>query len=235
MFNLRSFDLNLLVVFEAIHETSSVSRAAERLALSQPATSHALARLRLAFGDELFVRTGQRLVPTPVAEAAYPAVRHALEGLRGAITEARGFAPAQSRRKFHLAFPHPLGPFHALALRNTIAAEAPGVRLSFDTQSTPTGLTEAIRDGSVDLAVDWLPAARDQFINRRLRDEPIVLVARRGHRLEGTTPDLEALRREEFVWLHTRRSAGPRPRALQQVEEARLNLALQVSEFLEIP
>lgn len=235
MFNLRSFDLNLLVVFEAIHETGSVSRAAERLALSQPAASHALARLRQAFGDELFVRAGQRLAPTAVAEAAYPAVRHALEGLRGAMMETRGFVPAQSRRRFHLAFPHPLGPFHALALRATVAAEAPGVALSFDTQSTPAGLTEAMREGGVDLAVDWLPAARDQFINRRLRDEKIVLVARRGHRLEGAAPTVEALRREQFVWLHSRRTSGPRPRAVQQVGEARLNLALELSEFLEIP
>lgn len=235
MFNLRNFDLNLLVVFEAIHETGSVSRAAERLALSQPAASHALARLRQAFGDALFVRAGQGLAPTAVAEAAYPAVRQALVGLREAMTEARGFMPALSRRRFRLAVPHPLGPFHALALRATMAAEAPGVTVGFDTRSMPEGLAEALRGGTLDLAVDWLPLAQDRFINRKLRDETIVLVARQGHRLAGTTPTVEALRREQFVWLHTRRTSGPRPRAVQQVGEARLDLALEVSEFLEIP
>ena len=67
MFNLRSLDLNLLTVFEAIYELGTVSGAADRLALSQSATSHALSRLREACRDDLFVRTRQGLSPTVVA------------------------------------------------------------------------------------------------------------------------------------------------------------------------
>ena len=69
MINLRSLDLNLLTVFEAIYEIGTVSGAGGRLALSKSATSHALSRLREACGDELFVRAGQGLAPTPIASA----------------------------------------------------------------------------------------------------------------------------------------------------------------------
>jgi len=78
MFNLRSLDLNLLTVFEAIYELGTVSAAADRLALSQSATSHALSRLRDACGDELFVRAGQGLIPTPTAQAMYSSIKQAL-------------------------------------------------------------------------------------------------------------------------------------------------------------
>src|SRR4051794_9865500 len=91
MFNLRSLDLNLLTVFEAIYELGTVSGAADRLALSQSATSHALSRLREACRDDLFVRTRQGLSPTPVAKDMYPAIKQALEALRAALEEASGF------------------------------------------------------------------------------------------------------------------------------------------------
>ena len=100
MFNLRSLDLNLLTVFEAIYELGGVSAAADRLALSQSAASHALSRLRQACNDELFVRAPQGLSPTPVAQTMYPPIRQALEALRASLAEASGFDPAQSERHF---------------------------------------------------------------------------------------------------------------------------------------
>src|SRR6516164_9647860 len=106
MFNLRSLDLNLLTVFEAIYELGTVSAAAERIALSQPATSHALSRLREACNDELFVRVPQGLSPTPVAQAMYPTIKQALESLRATLAEASGFEEARSQRRFRLSIPH---------------------------------------------------------------------------------------------------------------------------------
>jgi DNA-binding transcriptional LysR family regulator len=96
MFNLRSLDLNLLTVFEAIYELGTVGGAADRLALSQSATSHALSPLREACNDDLFVRARQGLTPTPVAEAMYPTINQALEALRAGLGEARGFDPIRS-------------------------------------------------------------------------------------------------------------------------------------------
>ena len=73
-FNLRGIDLNLLPVFEAAYEERSLSRAAPRLAMTQPAMSHALSRLRSVFRDELFIRHSRGMTPTAAADAIYPRV-----------------------------------------------------------------------------------------------------------------------------------------------------------------
>ena len=82
MLNLRSVDLNLLPVFEAAYEERSLSRAAERLAMTQPAVSHAMNRLRSLFKDELFVRQSRGVLPTPVADLVYANLRDALVSVR---------------------------------------------------------------------------------------------------------------------------------------------------------
>ena len=105
MFNLRSLDLNLLTVFEAIYEIGTVSGAADRLALSQSAASHGLARLRDVCRDDLFVRGRQGLSPTPVATEMYPAIKQALDALRATLAEASGFDPGTSQRRFRISIP----------------------------------------------------------------------------------------------------------------------------------
>ena len=69
MFNIRSVDLNLLPVFEAVYEERNLSRAAVRLAMTQSAVSHAVTRLRTLFRDNLFVRQSRGVVPTPIARS----------------------------------------------------------------------------------------------------------------------------------------------------------------------
>jgi LysR family transcriptional regulator, transcriptional activator for leuABCD operon len=160
VFNLRSLDLNLLTVFEAIYELGTVSSAADRLALSQSAASHGLARLRDACKDDLFVRTRQGLSPTPAAQEMYPAIKQALDVLRATLAEASGFDPGTSKRRFRISLPHPMGPFYSLALRAAVAA-APSVVVTFDTVSRPLDLEENLRDGVVDVAIDWLPVQSD--------------------------------------------------------------------------
>jgi len=81
MIDTRRLDLNLLVVLDAIHGEGGVSRAAAKLNLTQPAISHALARLREAFGDPLFVRQGRVLVPTPLTRGLIEPLRRSLGGL----------------------------------------------------------------------------------------------------------------------------------------------------------
>ena len=188
MFNLRSLDLNLLTVFEAIYELGTVSGAADHLALSQSATSHALSRLREACKDDLFVRARQGLSPTPVAREMYPAIKQALDALRATLAEASGFDPGTSQRRFRISIPHPMGPFYALALRAAVAAVAPGIVLTFDTVSRPVDLEDNLRDGVVDIAIDWLPVELDPFVNRKLFDDRLVLLARGDHPSVSASP-----------------------------------------------
>ena len=235
MFNLRSLDLNLLTVFEAIYELRSVSGAADRLALSQSAASHALARLRDACKDDLFVRANQGLSPTPVAQEMYPAIKQALDALRAALAEASGFDPGTSQRRFRISIPHPMGPFYSLALQAAVAAAAPGVVGTFDTVSRPVDLEESLRDGVVDVAVDWLPVELDPFVNRKLFDDRLVVLARRGHPSVGAGLTMEELLKAEFVTIHHRREIGQAPMAIRALLERGIRETVHVSELLEIP
>jgi DNA-binding transcriptional LysR family regulator len=216
MFNLRNIDFNLLTVFEAIYELGSVSAAADRLALSQSATSHALARLRDACKDDLFVRAPQGLSPTPVAKAIYPAIKQALDALRTSLAEASGFDPSQSQRRFRISIPHPLGPFYSLDLKAAAAAVAPRTVLTFDTASRPVDLEDSIRDGIVDIAIDWLPIELDPFINQKLFNDRLVLLARNDHPSVNVGITLDDLRKEKLIAGHRRRDIEHLPQAIRE-------------------
>jgi DNA-binding transcriptional LysR family regulator len=235
MFNLRNLDLNLLTVFEAVHELGSVSRAADRLALSQSATSHALARLREVCGDELFVRARHGLSPSPVAKTMYPAIKQALEALRSSLAEASGFDPATSQRHLRISIPHPLGPFYAIAIRAAAMIAAPGIVLRFDTVTLPLNLDDDLRDGTVDVAIDWLPSKSGPFVNRKLFDDRLVLFARRDHPLVKTGATLENLMKAQFVGGHPRREIDRLPKAIREFRKLDLTEVVRVSELLEIP
>jgi DNA-binding transcriptional LysR family regulator len=235
MFNLRSLDLNLLTVFEAIYEIGTVSGAADRLALSQSATSHALSRLREACRDDLFVRAGQGLSPTAVARGMYPTINQSLEALRESLAEASGFDPATSRRRFRISIPHPMGPFYALELRAAAAAVAPSIVLTFDTVSRPVDLEDNLRDGIVDIAIDWLSVELDPFINSKLFDDRLVIVARRDHPSVSKGITIDDLRKEAFVTLHHRREIEHVPQAIRELMRLGIREAVHVSELLEVP
>jgi LysR family transcriptional activator for leuABCD operon len=235
MFNLRSLDLNLLTVFEAIYDIGTVSGAADRLALSQSATSHALSRLREACKDDLFVRASRGLSPTSVAQEMYPAIKQALEALRASLAEASGFDPARSERRFRLSITHPMGPFHALTLRAAVAAASPGIGLTFDTASRPVDLDNQLRDGVVDLAIDWLPAELDPFVNGKLFDDRLILLARGDHPSVSANPTIEDLRKAQLVAPNRRREIEHLPHALREFYKLGLPEAVRVSELLEIP
>ncbi|MCM2290412.1 MAG: LysR family transcriptional regulator, partial [Sulfuritalea sp.] len=98
--NTSDFDLNLLLVFDAVLAERSISRAADRLNLSQPAVSNALARMRKATGDRLFVRLGNAMAPTPYAQGIADPIRQALTGIRVALGASQEFDPATSQRSF---------------------------------------------------------------------------------------------------------------------------------------
>lgn len=125
---LASVDLNLLVMLEALLEEQSVTRAAERIGLSQPAMSHALARIRRVFDDEILVRTGGRSVLTPRAQQLRIPLREVLYRTED-LFEAGGFDPRTDTREAVVA----MTPSTALVIGNPLArllaAEAPGIRL----------------------------------------------------------------------------------------------------------
>lgn len=233
--NLRQLDLNLLNLFEAIHETGSVTAAADRVALSQSAASHALARMRDQIGDDLFVRTGRALAPTPIGARLYPEVKTALNRLRNAIGDARGFDPTRSARAFTLAIPHIMGHLYTLRLRTRAHAAAPGVTLRFDTHTLPSDVPGDLAEGIIDLAVDWMPITRPAFVNRVLfRDHPVA-IASIDHPRVRPGVSLDVLLAEETVRVKVRRPTDEMPQAMATILGYPWQVALIVSESLEIP
>ena len=177
--NLTNFDLNLLVIFEAILRERSVTKAGDRLGLSQPAISHALNRLRWMLKDQLFIRTPEGMAPTPRAEQLADPVRRALGDLRTAL-DPEEFIPAQAERRFTVA----VNNYAAVVLAGPIAAEcavsAPQVHISMRPSGT-LDLSDQLDRGELDLAITSHEAPGDRFASRVLVEDEYVAVMRRDH------------------------------------------------------
>ena len=151
--SLNHLDLNLLRVFDAIFQTRSVTIAASRLHLTQPAVSKQLNRLREVLEDPLFVRTNDGMAPTPRAEALAEPIHRALGELRSTIECQLGFDPASSDRTFRI-FMSDLGQLVFLPkLLELISREAVSVDVETIPVSTTRMRSAALESGEVDLAV----------------------------------------------------------------------------------
>ncbi|HLU64736.1 MAG TPA: LysR family transcriptional regulator [Kofleriaceae bacterium] len=176
---MTALDLNLLRIFDALAAERNATRAARRLGMSQPAFSHALARLRRMLGDPLFVRVPRGMAPTRRALELEPMVRDLLAGAER-LTRSEAFEPAACRRSFriattdyfeHIAFPR---------LVAEVAGGAPHAQLV----SRPTGRlpVRELQEGEIDLAVaGFFGSPPDGFYQQKLFDETFVCVVRRSH------------------------------------------------------
>ncbi len=178
--NVGEVDLNLLRVFDAVLRERGVTRAAQRLRLTQPAVSNALGRLRALFGDALFVRTPRGMEPTPFARELDEPVRQALALIESALAQRAGFDAASSTRAFRF-YMSDLGEISFLPpLVERAQRVAPGVRL----ESVALGLEdieEALAGGALDLAIGFLPGLGGPVRRRRLFRDPYVCLMRADH------------------------------------------------------
>ncbi len=182
--HLKELDANLLVVLDALLFDASVTKAAERLGRSPSAVSHALANLRALFGDELFVRAGQRLVPTAKATEVAPTVHVIVSGMESLLRPSTPFDPATQERCFVLAC-RETGELTLLQkLRETISPVAPNVRLAWKQLQGRDSL-EDLRASSVQFVIIEGEPEEDtaDFVWSHLYDEPYVTLARRRHPL----------------------------------------------------
>jgi LysR family transcriptional activator of mexEF-oprN operon len=158
----RRIDLNALIVFMAVMRERSVTRAADRLLLGQPAVSHALGRLRTLFDDPLFVRTRTGMEPTPRALAAFERLVPALGEVHAAVFDPPPFDPRTAEATLRLGIPDDLDPVLLPGLTARLAAEAPGVGLVVrpaDFRSIPGQLD----GGDIDVAVSARPPGLERW------------------------------------------------------------------------
>ena len=186
------YDLNLLPIFVALMEERSVTRAAERMGMTQPALSNALSRLRLMLQDQLFVRERYGIQPTPIALELSPLIAEALAQLDDAFLGQQAFDPAQAERLFTIA---PNGYVEFVLVPAVVARlekVAPGIKLRL----TPYGndlVETGVVSGTTALVLGRIIDQPDNLVVQHLMDEGLACAVRADHPAIG-----DAMTREQF-------------------------------------
>ncbi|MGF1468637.1 MAG: LysR family transcriptional regulator [Sandaracinaceae bacterium] len=205
MRDLNDLDLNLLVALRALLEEGSVTGAARRLGLTQPAMSHRLKRLRDSLGDPLFVSSGRGLLPTPRAEAMRAPLEAALDALAGAVAE-ETFDPQTAVREFRVGTSD-VGVARALPRAFArISREAAGITVS--THPVERGFAADLESGALDVAIGAgmpLPQGAKRLT---LIEEGFVVLARRDHPVVKGRLDLDRYLRAVHVVVTPRGERG---------------------------
>lgn len=179
--NIRNFDLNLLRVFDAMMAERNVTRAAQKVNLSQPAASHALARLRQEIGDPLFVRAGREMIPTAKASSLGPAVHDLLEQLGSVLGNTR-FDPCVSNATFRIGMVDFVEYLLAPTFSSLICKEGPHIRFMVHAPD-PLTVQAQLAGSELDMALGVFEPSAAGIHSRRLADQPLVGVVRKGHAL----------------------------------------------------
>jgi len=175
-------DLNLFRVLDAIYTHGGVSAAARVLHLTQPAVTHSLKRLRLHLGDPLFVRQGNRLVPTEKVRTIMPAVQSHLKGLQASTHVQTRFDPARLEQEFTIGFRDILESIALPSLLAWIERDAPLVRV-ISRRIAAGEVERELRAGTIDMVVDRHLPVGSRISRQYLLDESLVVVMRAGHAL----------------------------------------------------
>lgn len=227
------YDLNLLPIFVSLMEERSVTRAAERLGMTQPALSNALSRLRLMLKDQLFIRERYGIQPTPIALDLAPAIADALARLDDAVLGQQAFDPAAAERLFTIA-PNGFVEFVLVpALVARLQEVAPGIKLRL----TPYGndlVETGVVSGTTALVLGRVIDPPDSLVVQHLMDEGFACAVRADHPLVGHT-----MTREQFETLRHVNIVPPgRMRAglFQAFEQQRLKreVAISVTNFFAV-
>jgi DNA-binding transcriptional LysR family regulator len=178
--NIATIDLNLLKAFEALMIERAVTRAANRIGLSQPAMSHALSRLRHLFEDELFVRTPSGMEPTAKARLVADQVTAALDHVRSALDLGRGFDPATAERSFSIGVTGHAEIVLLESLVRTFVEVAPHADLRI-LPISKFNLARHLDEACIDVAIGGFKDLTAWMSAEPFMRDSLVLVARAGH------------------------------------------------------
>lgn len=173
-------DLNLFNVFAVIYAEGSLTKAAERLNLTQPAISHALAKLRDRLDDPLFIRHGHRMVPTPLAQNLLPDIQQAISQLNTALQRAKAFDPLTAEKTFRIAMRDIMEATLLPPLIETLAEQAPNLTLAsvrIDRKETEAKLAS----GELDFVIDILLPTGPSIQHQPLIEDGLTIVFNEHH------------------------------------------------------
>jgi DNA-binding transcriptional LysR family regulator len=236
--NFRTLDLNLLRIFDTVMAEGSITRAAERLAMTQPAVSNALKRLRESIGEDLLTRTARGVAPTAFGEALWPQVRTALGQLRTAL-EPGDFDPTADARVFRLTMADALAATLLPALMARF--EALDARCQIEVRPlVDRDPREAFAHADIDFALGHFPEVVAALVaqggiaplrHRRLAEGRYVCAMRRGHPLAAQPLTLDAFCAARHVLVnYSGRPHGFVDQALASQQRSR-HVALTVNQF----
>lgn len=229
MTTFNNMDLNLLRVFQAVSDERSLTLAGQRLHLSQPSVSYALGRLRLIFGDPLFIRTREGMQPTPAALELAKPIGHALRSVQDALRYAEGFDPARSSRVFRVSMTDLAEMVFLPAICEQLRVQAPQVRLQVKPVAAEQ-IAESLRTGQLDFAIGNLPSLKVSTRHALLFCESYACVTRRREDL----PKRKALRLDEYLALSHVHVASAES-SHKQLEQSLRSLGIERRIALEIP
>lgn len=189
--NINTIDLNLLRLFDAVYREGSIGRAARRLGISQPAASHALARLRQSMNDELFVRSAQGMLPTARADQLAPPVRQALSYLELGL-QSEAFDPRSSRQNFRLALDNCSAVALTSKIVSAVSAAAPAVSLHLRPSGT-VDVDHMIDTSDLDMFIGRPGETRERFASEELMKGDFVAVHSTRLTARGPTLTLDEL------------------------------------------
>ncbi|WP_299473609.1 LysR family transcriptional regulator [uncultured Roseibium sp.] len=189
--NIRSIDLNLLVAFDALHKERSVTRAAARLALTQPTVSGMLKRLRQVFDDDLFIRTSHGITPTPRADAIAPQIDEVLGGVR-TLLEPDDFDPATSHFTARICGSDYLQHTILNTFSKTVFSAAPNARVSVLPRPA-SGIVDQMERGEVDLILSDRDLAVPDLPARLLYSDGFVCLSSYPDMQDGEEMSLDRL------------------------------------------
>ncbi|UGS42098.1 transcriptional regulator LeuO [Pseudocitrobacter corydidari] len=195
---LRMVDLNLLTVFDAVMQEQNITRAAHMLGMSQPAVSNAVARLKVMFNDELFVRYGRGIQPTARAFQLFGSVRQALQLVQNELPGS-GFEPVSSERVFNLCVCSPLDNYLTSIIFNRVAEIAPNIHLVFKS-SLNQNTEHQLRYQEIEFVLGYEEFRRPEFACVPLFNDEMVLVASKKHpRINGPLTENSVYQEEHAV------------------------------------
>ncbi len=232
--NLRSVDLNLLTIFDAVITEQNLSRAAERIGMSQPAVSAALGRLRVELKDDLFIRTGRGVRPTPKALELQRPIQDILYRISATLSLSHFFDPTTTTKIFCIASIDYGGITIIPDLLERFQALESSARINVWPQYE-SDLRERMRFGQIDFVIDNVPITDGDFNSIVLHREKAWCLVRKGHPNIQKTLSMQQFLNAEHIVLY------PQGGRVSQLDEyliqrnMRRNHAMKVPSFFNMP
>lgn len=232
--NIAKIDLNLLKVFVAIWEANSLTVAADRLALTQPAVSHCLRRLRELFDDPLFVRTADGMQPTAAAARLHGPIDRALALITGALQQHSAFDPGASGRCFRISMSDMSEFFFLPPLLAAQQGRADGIR--YEVVQVPLPQVESgLRSGEIDLALGYVPGMTADCVAATLFHDTHVCMVRAGHPAARRPLTPQGVRALRYIFANSHATGHSQIEAWLAALDIKRHVALRLPHFTVAP